>query len=199
MRLSSWSELRQTIPIACIGMACFYILYGYSSWLTASNPPSLSLTSKFDNLIPFYPCWSVIYLSINLLLPLSLFIFHTRNEISKYVMTVIAQVLVACVFFILLPTDHPFGNKTSSDNIFYQWADIINLEYNYFPSLHVALAISSSVIFGRNIDNKFSNIFYLWGFLISISTLFMHEHNVSDVLGGFILALFGLYLYSRMT
>ena len=150
MRLPSKSEARETLPIAISGVLVFIISYSFCSWLTDQRNVSVTMYIPEDELVPFYPSWSIIYLSINLLIPLAFFFFHTRKMMIQFVIMTSVQVLIASLFFVLMPVQQPFEILDNPDQFFYRLADEINLNHNYFPSLHVSLALSSSIVFQEN-------------------------------------------------
>jgi len=67
---------------------------------------------------------------------------------------------------------------------------------NAFPSLHVAMALLSSLICYRH--NKKYWWFILWAVLISISIVFVKQHYFIDIIGGALVGLIGYLILIRI-
>jgi len=74
---------------------------------------------------------------------------------------------------------------------------VVNLNFNKFPSLHVALSFTSAYFYGRARGFIYSIIFYIWAILIALSTLLIHEHYEIDVIGGIILSASTIFFLMR--
>lgn len=70
--------------------------------------------------------------------------------------------------------------------------------YNCFPSLHVSSAFIGAQMVDRY-DPKLSKIFYFFAVMITLSTLFVRQHYLVDVLAGMVVAYFcGMFLPKRI-
>jgi hypothetical protein len=70
--------------------------------------------------------------------------------------------------------------------------DSVNLDYNHFPSLHVAFACSMAWEYGRKRSWLIRSGYLIWAGLIAVSTLLCAAHYAVDVLGGFALAAYAM-------
>ena len=64
--------------------------------------------------------------------------------------------------------------------------------YNAFPSLHAGFSILAVLSLNRSMPGYKALV--VWGILIAVSTVFVKQHYVLDVLGGSLLAAVSLYL-----
>jgi hypothetical protein len=68
-------------------------------------------------------------------------------------------------------------------------ADRLNLDYNKFPSLNIAFAVTAAIVFGRRCGWLGRTLFGLWIVAVVASPLLIHEHQVVDIAGGVLLGL----------
>jgi membrane-associated phospholipid phosphatase len=109
---------------------------------------------------------------------------------------IILQILIAAVFYLVWPFENPneVYTVTGWAGVPFKVAETVNLSYNSFPSLHVALSLTAAVFYSRVVSRFKSLLLSLWAGLISVSTVLMHEHYVIDVLGGLLLVPTALFL-----
>lgn len=127
---------------------------------------------------PFWPAWSWVYLSLDLLLPLTFWKLSAR-KLGGLTAALIASTLVAWPLFLLFPL--PDIPVSASPSLAYAWADRLNLNANHFPSLHVAYAVICAAIWGTPWS-------WSWAVAIAFSTLVTRQHYTVDVLAGAALA-----------
>lgn len=128
---------------------------------------------------PFMPQLSGLYLSVDLML-LWLFFRLPPHRLTGLFAGLLSQLVIAGPLFVVLPFAPPPGAQTDS-SFWFRLADLINLNNNYFPSLHVAFAITCALYAGRP-------FWWVWATGIACSTLLTHQHYLIDVLGGGVLA-----------
>ena len=66
----------------------------------------------------------------------------------------------------------------------FRFADRLNLDYNFVPSLHVALSVACIAAFARHANRPGRIALWLWATAIALSTLLTHQHHVVDVISG---------------
>ncbi len=74
------------------------------------------------------------------------------------------------------------------------WFFAMDQPYNLCPSLHIALRTLLADVYARSTRGLINAAAQIWFSLIGFSTLFMYQHHVIDVVGGFILAIACFYL-----
>lgn len=160
----------------------FVGFYGSADWLTSQHGWRWSIA---PTRWPFWPDWAGVYLSLDLLLPLT-FALVALESLPFLAASLLAATVLAWPLFLLFPLA-PIPRLEG--NLALQMADALNLSANYFPSLHVAYAVVCAVWLRRW-------WVWLWAGAIALSTLFTHQHYTIDVVGGVVLAL-GAFFWAR--
>ncbi|MET0406149.1 MAG: phosphatase PAP2 family protein [Cystobacter sp.] len=186
----SREEARLTVPMAAGFVLFFLLVYGGASWVTGFYPGGLRVDLPFEQHIPFVPAWSSVYVSMDVLVLLSLFIFRTWRELTPFVLTLMLETVLGAICFLLLPVEvaWPAREVHGGAAALFHVADTLNLERNYLPSLHVAFACTAALAYGERGGGLAKLFFSLWATAIALSTLLIHEHHVVDVLAGGVLA-----------
>ncbi|QSQ26016.1 phosphatase PAP2 family protein [Pyxidicoccus parkwayensis] len=183
-------ELLLTGSLA-LGFAFFFLaVYGGASWVTGFYSGGLRVDLPFERHIPFIPAWAAVYVSMDVLLLLSLFVFRTWKDMVPFALALCAETVVGAVVFVLLPVEVAWPARVVHDGwagIFFV-ADTMNLERNYLPSLHVAFACTAALAYAERSGWLARVLFGLWAAAIAASTLFIHEHHLVDVVAGALLA-----------
>jgi hypothetical protein len=186
--------LRRTLPITLFFGAFFAVCYGTTSWLAGTHATLPSWSFAFESRIPFIPSLSLVYLTITPALLLAPFVFRTRSALAPFAAALCIETLIASIFFLLLPQTTSFVRPpvTGWVRIPFTIADTLNLNFNQFPSLHVAFACSIAWAYRKT-------GWTLWSIAVALSTWLMWEHNLIDILGGVLLA-FGVmhFVYPRL-
>ncbi|MGM9480977.1 fatty acid desaturase [Roseateles sp. NT4] len=171
--------------------AVFVVLFGGTSVLAGFVPWHVEVALPFELGIPFRPAWSVVYLSM---IPLLLLLPLARprwQALFPVLATLVAETLVASLFFIALPVRSSFPVRDASGtwDAPFQLADLLNMDGNLFPSLHVAFAFTAALALSSRVGLADRLLFFAWAAAIAASTLLIHEHHVVDVVAGVLLAL----------
>lgn len=169
----------------------YYTIFGLTSFASGMLHDRITISFPFESQIPFYPAWAIVYLSINLLLFLALFIFREWKPLAAFAMTLLIETFIAGVCFIILPSKlnyFPVTIDGSFSTIVYI-AKFFSMNDNYFPSLHTAFAFTAAFSYSRYCSKIAKVGLYVWACAISLSTLLIHEHQIADLIAGFILAL----------
>lgn len=154
-----------------------------------------------DDWIPLIPIFSIPYILYIpfLVITLSYFIFFTRLFKRISISFVFCQI-IASLFYFFYQTHVPRPSIKDTD-IFSQLVLFIYSKdepYNCFPSLHVALSVISFLYWIK----IFPNMKWLMGaFVLSIilSTLFVKQHYILDVISGVLLAITSFYVANYFT
>ena len=145
----------------------------------------MHLNNYFDNMIPFIPAFVIFYVLWYLLL------FLIPLLILKYNKKVFDRYIVTCLIYALFE-GIIFREPLVVDSIS-TW--IINIIYkvdtpvNLFPSAHCALAILFiiSTLDVKEIKKEYKILITITSVLIMLSTVFIKQHVIVDVLGAFII------------
>lgn len=168
------------VVFSSIFIVIFVIFYGGASWLGGIVPWRFEVALPFETLIPFWPEAAIVYLSLNILICLSPFILRAWRELFPLFACLVAETVIASIFFVIFPihTTFPERNAEGLLEFFFNFADNINLDGNFFPSLHVAFAFTTVFAIAAKLSNAARIGVFFWAIAISISTILMHEHHV---------------------
>lgn len=190
MRLKS-KYFRRGILIF-LGIILFKLVYTLIQNLKTDG---VSIATTIDFAIPFIPLFVLFYLMWYPVLLTSLFLSIKKKELFKK--TTLSFVIVAgfsfCVY-VLFQTEITRAVITSAD-IFSRIVLFIyhqDMPINCFPSLHVSGSVLANLC-TLNANKKIGLIMIPITILIILSTLFIKQHFVFDVIGGIVLAI-GTYL-----
>ena len=175
----------------------FCLVYIGSNWLTSlraahEDLPSFALAA--DAHVPFVPEAIFIYLSATPALLSSLFILQDRSQIRSLSIVLSIEIAIAGIVYAVWPvaaSQTPQGEVSA----IFQFADNLNLTYNSFPSLHVALFTTAAVVMMVPGQKARNILLALWAASIAFSTLLTYQHSIADVVGGGVLAAGGVLLF----
>lgn len=197
-------SMRRNELVICLAFALLFgVCYSFTSWWTigyaASLPTSLPAWDlPFERHLPFVPSTSLIYLTITPALLLAPFLLR-RERIAPLAIALSVETLVASACFLLFPQTTAFPPRivTGAARIPFALADALNLDYNTFPSLHVAFACSAAWAYATTRRRAF--FWSAWSVAVAASTLLMHEHHLADIAAGAVLAVASMSLvYARL-
>ncbi len=154
--------------------------------------------SPLDDYIPFIEYFIVPYLLWFVFIAVTAGYFFFTDKWGFYRMA--AFLITGMTFFLLLCTIFPNGlhlrpTEFARDNIF---VDLVKYVYakdtptNVLPSIHVFNSIGACIAIGHSDalkkHKKIQYASYLLALLIVLSTVFLKQHSVTDVIAAFALA-----------
>ena len=173
----------------------FLVVYGSCNWFTSQRSDVGTIYFEWERLIPFVPLMIAPYMSIDLVFVAAPFLCRTRRELSTLAKRLAAAIIIAGICFLLLPRRFAF-ERPQTDGILgaiFDWFRGMDLPYNLFPSLHIALGGLLAVTFARHTRGILRIASTIWFVLIAASAVFTYQHHVLDVVGGFALAGYCFY------
>ncbi len=169
--------------------------------LNATAQEATQLMTELDHSIPFLPVFSIAYLSFfPFLLGSYIFICFFSDRMTTVLIAVLLCQIGSSLCFILFQTTVP-RPMVHHDMIFSDLVRFIysnDRPYNCFPSTHVA----HSLICYFYLRTKVMIYRVLYFALIAgivLSTLFLKQHTVSDVVAGMFLALASVWLAPKIS
>jgi PAP2 superfamily protein len=185
------ASLRFSLPLAYLFSKIFFSIYGGASLLARLRGARETFHFDWELRLPFVPSVAIVYLSVPLLLLLAPFILRTWRSFTPFFLTLTVETLVGGLFFLLLPMaqSYPHREAYGIGGAVFRLADRLNLDYNEFPSLHVAFAVTAAIVYGRRCGWLGKTLFGLWAVTVTSSALLMHEHHLLDLGGGALLGL----------
>jgi membrane-associated phospholipid phosphatase len=188
--LPSSTEVRGVIWLTVIFGLLFAVVYFGADMVSYGANQRWKVAFDFEKELPFIPAFAIAYLSIIPLLLLAPLIFRSTRDLLPLFCTLSLVVITAGICFLLIPIEKSFPPRQADGifGIFFNLADTINLSFNDLPSLHVALSLTACAAFAGRSNAIGKSLFAIWALLITVSTLFIHEHHILDIGGGVVLA-----------
>jgi membrane-associated phospholipid phosphatase len=144
----------------------------------------------WDDAIPLWPAWSVVYGSLFLAALLPVFVVHQQELVRRVILAFLSVWLFSYACFIAYPTVTPRPRELIGDD-FFTWAlrGIYGSDhrYNCLPSLHVAQCFLAAFACHR-VHRGVGVVAGIWAVLVGLATLFTKQHYVLDAIGGAFIA-----------
>jgi membrane-associated phospholipid phosphatase len=151
----------------------------------------LFLRSPIDDLIPVIGPFVVPYVSLRPFIYLSalLFLLFRVRLYRSAAIAMTLTLLVSYAFYALLQTYMERPVLTGADAFSQLIRDVYAADqpYNDFPSLHASLSTIFAIHWMRA-DKRIGAVVAGWVALIVLSTVFVKQHYVADVVAGVLLA-----------
>ena len=180
-----------TIWVAIGFTIAFFIIWTVSHELSGMQATRYPLYFDWERNIPFLWLAVPIYFSLDLAVTLFPLWFNNWKEAMAPALTLIAQTLIAAPFFVLIPIATGYENTLDGgiwgQTLFNPLGTKHISLWNHAPSLHVAYVFTIAFIVTQNKSRTFKSMTYFWAVLVSISTMFVHEHHLICALSGFAL------------
>jgi membrane-associated phospholipid phosphatase len=172
----------------------WFVVYGGADWITSLHNYRVSFHTQIDSAIPFIPAAAIFYLSLFPMLWLAPFILNTPQQLRAFAKGLAIAILIAGIGFLFLPAEPPAVHlvDTGLPSRLFDFADWINLKYNLFPSLHVAMAVVCAASFSCSKSPKVKVFFWLWSCAVALSTVLTQQHYIIDVVAGGLLGILSL-------
>jgi membrane-associated phospholipid phosphatase len=184
-------------------MTGFFVVY---FWLLNHSRLPVTVVPRIflDRMISFRPGAVYLYVSLWVYVPLAPSLLRFPRDMKAYTAAVLALSAIGFGIFILWPTavPKPDGDESAATSIAYLKA--VDASGNAFPSLHVAYAVFTAMVFERLLREMRSGLLLrgfngLWGLGIIYSTIAIRQHVALDAVAGALLGVVvGLALLATM-
>jgi membrane-associated phospholipid phosphatase len=197
----SSEELKRRISLGLFFLGFFYLFYAGAALTADLIPWRFNVGFDFERSIPFIPETALIYLSVSGLMLLALFLVKPLSDLKALVRVLCLQTLIGAACFLLFPVANNFPPRPVGDDLpgLFLLADMINLNNNEVPSLHVCFAFTLAAVLGQSVRWRLRILLLAWAVVIALSTLTLHEHNLVDGLAGSLLAVWGVRQWRRIS
>jgi hypothetical protein len=161
---------------------------------------AVNVMTSWDQAIPFIPEWVWAY-NLNIPMPLFLILYAQKSEqLAEVVAGYLVLFSFSALCFVLIPVQATALRAVLPDNpsdlsmqavAFYYWFDGVG---NCLPSLHVSYSIYAGCWGLALMPRRLAWPYVAVGIAITLSTMFVKQHYVADVVLGVAsaLAVFGL-------
>ena len=195
-RLAQWFANQPRWRIVVFALFAWGIPYFLNNHFSLWQPRTLPLLSGEED-IPFLAWTMPIYLSVALQVSLGMW-FLPKRVFGRGMLSGLSILFIHNLVFLFYPTSLPRPAIIEPLPAFLQichkiilWVDA---PQNCFPSLHVAMAVLI-VLTWCEVRIWKGLAFFLWAFLIALSTLITKQHYIVDVMGGFMMSFLVYYLF----
>ena len=177
---------------AKIGLAVavwFALLYGGADLVMRGADDLSSELTPWDEMLPFWPSFAYLYLSVTPFLCLPLLVLSDRTGLQVLALTLMVEIAVGALIFVTFPVaSPPFPPGPHPAPL--RFADMINLDLNNLPSLHVALTVTTYLAMRSSLGRAQAPVAF-WAALIVLSTLVTRQHDLVSAGAGAVLAALG--------
>jgi membrane-associated phospholipid phosphatase len=186
-------QLEWTV-LAChmaVFAAAFQLLYGFASADFNARTVFHEVALPIDAYAPFWPLWSLAYISIGPLLAAAALVLRIPARTLPFLAVLLLQLVAGTLCFLAFPVavmPIPPVAMTDLEAVVFAMADGINLDGNMMPSLHVAFAISAAWAASPRLSWPMRAGMWSWAGAVCASTWLIRQHWLLDVAGGALLA-----------
>ena len=108
LKWPGWNHLKFAALLATLGTIWFIIVYAGCDAITAHRTTRIRLHFDWELRIPLIPAMTLFYMSIYALFLAAPFIIRERKEFFRLCLKLNATILVAGIFFLLIPAQLAF-------------------------------------------------------------------------------------------
>ena len=157
-----------------------------------------TLETRLDKAIPFMPPFVWIYLTIYMTFILPFLLIRDPRFFRLCVLSYVSVIVVSVAWFVLYPVKCPRPSFTVDSLSTWALALTYSLDspVNCFPSMHASMAMMAGLIIFE-VSAPLGVLAIAHTIFVGASTLFIKQHWVADILGGFSLAVIMYYLFFR--
>jgi membrane-associated phospholipid phosphatase len=186
----------QALCISAALSLLFLLVYGGCLWITAQRHDVGVFYFQWERAIPFVPWMILPYLSIDLFFIAAPFLFRNERELRIYAFRIAATILIAGICFLIFPLRFAFPRPHAAGWLgeLFDRFRALDAPHNLCPSLHAALLVLLVDSYARHLRGGWRLLVLAWFVLIGCSPLLTHQHHLIDIVAGFALALFSLWL-----
>lgn len=187
------------IIMAVVLSSGFYYTDCYMAKRMLAGTVFWSPAHPWDKIFPFSPRWVWIYFLYFPICFIPIFMPQVRQDMEIFRKTALGYLIqfsIALAFFWIIPSyiARPEILDQGISGLALSWFYKIDLGFNVFPSLHVANVAYIALLSGRLINKRFSAALWSLCLLIALSTLFIKQHYLADILGGLLVGIGSYYL-----
>lgn len=204
MSASTPSKLTQrpwAAAFCCMLFCCllFEVIYNGCNWITTRRSDVGTWSFAWEQYIPFVPVMIIPYWTLNLFFMGSFFLCRDRDELRVLTSRLATSIVVAGICFLLFPLRLVFP-RPEVDGVLGLWFAALRSfdhPHNLAPSLHIALRTLVWPTVVPRTTGLVNLVLRFWFLLVGMSTILVYQHQVMDIVTGWILAIACLHLFAR--
>ncbi|MBX7147976.1 phosphatase PAP2 family protein [bacterium] len=179
--------------LCALGFGIFSLLfYKICQYLAPHITQPVTLGLPFEEKIPFIPLFTIFYIGCYILPPWLMLNIHEKGRMIKVLSAFMVTSLIHFTIFTFYPVQYIYRPLIASENAHgvlftLKWIYFLDEPINNFPSMHVSFSFLSYYFVRRYLpEHKW--VVGTLVLLISLSTLFVKQHYIVDVLAAALLA-----------
>ncbi len=178
------------VLVVLIWILCYFSINVYTE-----GRETHILALPFEDKIPFIPHFIIFYFSTYVL---AIFPYFFVKNIIDYRNTVLAYlviIFISSIVYLIYPVE-TIRPDFVADNIFLKMVATlyaIAKPYNLFPSMHVSLSTLATIACFRY-NKRLGYFLIFWLVMIILSTLFVKQHYMVDLMAALVLAFLAYYV-----
>jgi len=169
------------------------VIFCFACIEKAELPIAWHINCSLDRYTPFSKYVSLFYclwhVEIFVIL-LYLYLYKSKNEFLRSSLMIWLGFIVPILFYLICPNEIDLRPATVKGNdIFAILTRIVwffDSSRNVFPSGHAIISYLMTKIWKRNLSEKSGHLMTLLNMMIIVSTLFLKQHSIIDVIAGLI-------------
>ena len=153
------------------------------------------LESKIDLYIPFIPYFVYFYIIWYLAIILIPYLLYLKDKLMfyKYYLSYILTIIISGIIYIIYPTKILRPNIITNNISTFLVNTIYKLDnppINLLPSMNCSFCFLFifSTLLNKNIEKKYRLIILILSILIILSTVFIKQHLIIDIIASFIVS-----------
>lgn len=177
----------------------FEVIYNGCNWITTQRTDVGTWSFAWERHIPFVPVMIIPYWTLNLFFMSSFFVCRDRDELRVLTSRLATSIVVAGACFLLFPLRLVFPRPEVDGFLGLWFAALRSFDqpHNLAPSLHIALRTLVWPVFVPRTTGLVNLALRFWFLLVGMSTILVYQHQVMDIVTGWILAIGCLHLFAR--
>jgi len=204
----SWRHFKHYLALCAAVAIEFVTVFVGADFVTAHRAERLHAFLPFELSIPLVPSMVIAYMSIFLVWIPAPFLLHERRQVNRLAIALALVILIAGMGFLVFPAELGFPPMAddlarldpSSASRWGPWlrlADLLNLDYDLIPSLHIAMFVTTAAAYACQTGRVGRVVLALWSAAVVASTVLTHQHHLIDAIAGFALGLGGARVASQ--
>ncbi len=171
-----------------VGVAFFFV-YPLCNWISLQRGDVYQLYLQMELGIPLIPefLWAYLSMYVLFLLPP---LFLSVTELVLLGKRIITGTMISGAIFLLFPSQLGFKRVVPEGfyGDFFNQIFTLDLPYNMAPSLHIVYSgLILLAVYGASKVKLVRMFAIVWLTLIALSTLFVHQHHVIDIVSAMLI------------
>ncbi len=192
---ATWKERAIAFVLSSL---CFQLVYGFTGWYAGYIGTTACVAFRWEQGIPFLPWMMLPYMSSGIFFALAFALCTRHAELRNLTRRINFITIATGAAFLIFPLRYSFPKAQLEEawlRPLFQLLEQWDTPYNQAPSLHVSYAcVYWSLIRGKT-RGIFKSAVAIWLLLMGISTLFVYQHHLVDVLSALPLAALAFLIF----